>query len=136
MSTIFSKIIALEIPADIIYEDEVVIAFLDIKPVNKGHTLVIPKIPSTDGLECDEKTMAHVINVGQKIARVLKTALPCDGINFIMNNGAAAGQEVFHTHLHVVPRYENDNSFAHAKHVSYENDESKKLAVTLATRLI
>lgn len=119
MTTIFSKIIAREIPADIIYEDQWVLAFLDINPVHPGHTLVIPKTPSIHGLECNLEDMAHIVNIAQKIGQAQMKALACDGVNFIMNNGAAAGQEVFHTHLHVVPRFNDDHSFIKPTHVPY-----------------
>jgi histidine triad (HIT) family protein len=131
MTTIFSKIIAREVPADIVYEDDIVLAFLDINPVNKGHILVIPKTPTPDALSTDPATLAHILLVGQKIGQRLIQHLPCDGINIGFNNGAAAGQEVFHTHLHVIPRHVNDGSFSHAKHVTYENGEATRLAARL-----
>lgn len=133
MTTIFSKIIAREVPADIIYEDDIVLAFLDINPVNKGHLLVIPKTPSEDVLSMEPATLAHLVVVGQKIGQLLLKHLPCDGINLGFNNGAAAGQEVFHTHLHIIPRHVGDNSFSHARHVTYENGEASRLAARLAT---
>lgn len=134
MSTIFSKIIAREIPADIVYEDDVVLAFLDIAPVNKGHTLIVPKDPSTDGIETDQKTLAHIMTIAQKIAATQKRVLGCTGVNFIMNNGKDAGQEVFHTHLHVIPRYENDERFARPAHTEYETGESAEFAKKLSLR--
>ncbi len=69
MTTIFSKIIAREVPADIIYEDDTVLAFLDISPIQPGHTLVIPKVPSENGIECDPDTLGHVMKVAQLIAK-------------------------------------------------------------------
>lgn len=134
MSTIFSKIINREIPADIIYEDEVVLAFLDITPVNKGHALIIPKEPSVDGTEANPEILAHIIKVAQKIAQVQKSILGCTGVNFHMNNGKDAGQEIFHTHLHVIPRYENDARFTTPAHETYEEGESAALAEKLATQ--
>jgi len=111
MSTIFTKIINREIPADIIYEDDIVLAFLDIQPVNPGHTLIIPKVPSVDGTVTDPDTLAHIMKVGQTIAQALQKVTSCTGVNYIMNNGADAGQEVFHTHLHVIPRHKDDKAF-------------------------
>ena len=127
MSTIFSKIIAREIPAEIVYEDDEVLAFLDINPVNVGHTLVIPKEPSVDGIEASPESMAAVIKIGQKIARAQKEALGCTGVNFIMNNGEDASQEVFHTHLHVIPRYKDDGRFGPAKHDAYKDGEAAEV---------
>jgi len=118
METIFSKIIAREIPADIVYEDEVVLAFLDITPVNYGHTLVIPKEPCVNAFDAIPETLAHMMRVGQKIAQALKAAGLAEGVNLIMNNGAEAGQEVFHAHLHVVPRLTGDHSFQKPQHVN------------------
>ena len=107
--TIFSKIIAREIPAHIVYEDDVVLAFLDIRPVSPGHTLIIPKQPFTNVFNGDEATLAQMMIVAKKIALAQKEVLGVDGVNITMNNEPAAGQEVFHAHLHVIPRYTNDN---------------------------
>ena len=122
MTTIFSKIIDREVPAEIVFEDDQVIAILDINPVHPGHTLVIPKKFSINGLDCDPESFAYLMHVGQKIAQAQIASLPCDGVNFIMNNGAAAGQEVFHTHLHVVPRYTDDHSFSKPTHLPYDQN--------------
>lgn len=135
MTTIFSKIIAKEVPADIVYEDKYVLAFLDINPIQPGHTLVIPKTPSEDGLSCNPEDLARVMEVGQKIALALKEVVSCEGINFIMNNGEAAGQEVFHTHLHVVPRFSDDGAFEEPIRGEYEDGEAESLAVTLKDSL-
>lgn len=135
MTTIFSKIIAKEVPADIVYEDKYVLAFLDINPIQPGHTLVIPKAPSEDGLSCNPEDLARVMAVGQKIGLALKEVVSCEGINFIMNNGEAAGQEVFHTHLHVVPRFSDDGAFEEPIRGEYEDGEAESLAVTLKDSL-
>lgn len=135
MTTIFSKIIAKEVPADIVYEDDHVLAFLDINPIQPGHTLVIPKTPSEDGLSCSPEDLGRLMAVGQTIGLALKEIVSCDGINFIMNNGAAAGQEVFHTHLHVVPRFTDDGAFEEPIRGEYEDSEAKSLAVALADSL-
>lgn len=111
MTTIFEKIIAREIPADIIYEDESVMAFLDIKPVQVGHTLVVPKVPFADIFTGDPEVLGHMMEVATMLGRRIKERLGADGVNLIMNNGAAAGQEVFHAHLHVIPRYADDHAF-------------------------
>lgn len=112
MSTIFSKIIAREVPAHIIYEDDIVLAFLDIRPVNDGHTLVIPKVPAINIFDVPPDTIAHMTKVGQKIALAQKASGLADGVNLVMNNEVAAGQEVFHIHLHVIPRKNDDHSFS------------------------
>ena len=136
MSTIFTKIITREIPADIVYEDEKVLAFLDIQPINPGHTLVIPKEPSTDGTTTDPDTLAHIIQVGQKVANALKETTDCSGTNFIMNNGTDAGQEVFHTHLHVVPRHKDDKAFTDPKRGEYDSSQAQELVESMRARLV
>ena len=102
---IFCAIAAGEIPSFKVYEDELVVAYLDINPFTKGHTLVIPKTHSEGLLDTDDATLAAIIARVKKVAAHLKTALPCDGFNILQNNGEAAGQTVKHEHFHIVPRY-------------------------------
>jgi len=102
---VFCAIAAGEIPSFKVYEDELVLAYLDINPFTKGHTLVIPKAHSQGLLDTDEATLAAVIARVKKVAAHLKAALPCDGFNILQNNGEAAGQTVKHLHFHIVPRY-------------------------------
>lgn len=135
MSTIFQKIITREIPADIVYEDEYVLAFLDIKPANHGHTLVVPKVAFTDALSGDPETLARMMLVGQKIALALSHTLHCDGVNLIMNNGEAAGQEVFHAHLHVIPRFFEDNIFEPVHRKDYSEAEAARIVALLTDEL-
>ena len=106
---LFCKIVSGEIPCYKIYEDENFLAFLDINPVNPGHTLVIPKKHSRNVLEMDNnKTLGNLMLIVQKLSKQIKTALKSDGINIIMNNEPAAGQIIFHTHTHIIPRFLND----------------------------
>jgi histidine triad (HIT) family protein len=109
-NNIFAKILRGEIPATKVYEDEQVLAFLDIMPVNPGHTLVISKTEKAALVEdLNPEALAAVIKVGKKVGHALRTSgLPCEGVNFWLSDGAAAGQEVPHAHLHVVPRYQGD----------------------------
>lgn len=116
--TIFSKIINREVPANIVYEDDIVLAFLDITPINHGHTLIVPKVPFENLFDGDSATLGHMMQVGQKIALALRAAKLAEGVNLIMNNGKEAGQEVLHAHLHVVPRNTGDNSFTKPNHVT------------------
>jgi len=102
--TIFEKIIDGEIPSYKIYEDEYVYSFLDVFPITKGHTLVIPKKHSRNILDCDSETAANIGRVLPKIANAVKEAYNCDGINIFQNNEEYAGQSVFHLHFHIVPR--------------------------------
>ena len=109
MSTIFSKIIAKEIPAHFVYEDDLVVAFLDISQATKGHTLVVPKAEYRDIFSVPEELAAHTMKVAVKISAALKKAFDPAGINILSNNGEKSGQTVFHFHLHVIPRYEKED---------------------------
>jgi len=105
---LFKKIIAGEIPSEKVYEDDHVFAFLDITPVNPGHTLVVPKVWSENLLDADPEVLGHVIKAVQKVAKAVKEATGAAGINVYQNNGEAGGQKVFHLHFHVIPRHESD----------------------------
>ena len=105
---IFCKIIAREIPGHIVYEDEYVLAFLDISQTTEGHTLIIPKEHRVDIFEMEEVLMEQVHSVIPKLASALKATFGCSGINIVNNNGESAGQTVFHYHVHLIPRYGND----------------------------
>ena len=109
MASIFSKIVKGEIPSYKVAEDEYYYAFLDINPLQKGHTLVIPKSHSDNLLSVEPDTAAKALKVISKTANAIKEALGCDGINVVQNNGEAAGQTVMHLHFHIIPRYKNDS---------------------------
>jgi histidine triad (HIT) family protein len=105
-SCIFCRIAQKQVPASFVYEDEKVIAFLDIKPLNEGHTLVIPKSHYASIFEIPVDLIAHLHGVTKRIALAVKKATNADGISISQQNGKAAGQEIFHLHIHVIPRYE------------------------------
>lgn len=105
---IFCKIVAGEIPAEKIYENDEVLAFLDIKPNNHGHTLVIPKEHYRNLLTIPEETWLSMMKAAHFLAPVVKEAMNADGINLVMNNEPAAHQMVFHAHVHLIPRFEGD----------------------------
>ena len=102
---IFCAIAEGEIPSFKVYEDELVLAYLDINPFAKGHTLVIPKRHAAGLLDADDELLAALVVRVKKIAAHVKDALGCDGFNILQNNGEAAGQTVRHVHFHIVPRY-------------------------------
>lgn len=106
---IFCKIIKGELPSSKVYEDADVLAFLDIKPVNPGHTLVIPKKHFESIHDTPDELVAKTIIAAKKIAGAIQTKLGATGVNIGMNNGVAAGQIVFHAHIHVMPRYGKDS---------------------------
>ena len=105
---IFCKIVQGKIPSSKLYENEHILSFLDIGPVNKGHALVIPKKHFVDLTEIPEKELKELIKAVQKIAIAIKKATNADGFNINMSNKPAAGQVVMHAHLHVIPRYKDD----------------------------
>lgn len=106
--TLFQKIADREIPGNFVYEDDRVFAILDISPVNIGHTLVIPKKPWQNIYEIPEEDFGYLMNITREIAKKIKIGLNADGVNIIMNNDSAAGQVIFHTHIHIIPRYVGD----------------------------
>jgi histidine triad (HIT) family protein len=101
---IFCRVSAGELPSYRIYEDEWVIALLDIHPVNRGHTLVIPKQHFENVFDIPEDLMIHIYRIAKKVAEAQKRALNPDGIGIAQNNGAAAGQVIFHFHTHIIPK--------------------------------
>ena len=107
--TIFEKIIDREIPANIVYEDDHVIAFMDAFPIVKGHTLVVPKKVIENIYDLDEDTGAKVMKTITKVANAVKDAFEPAGLNVVQNNGAYASQSVFHLHFHIIPRYKEEH---------------------------
>lgn len=120
---IFCKICAGEIPCAKVYEDEHVLAFLDIAPVTKGHCLVIPKNHYTNILEINTAETPHVFNAIQKIAPAVMKSVGAKGFNIVQNNFEAAGQTVFHVHFHIVPRVLDDKVIVW-HHGQYESTEA------------
>jgi histidine triad (HIT) family protein len=105
---IFCKIVAREAPAFIVEEDEHTLAFMDISPATRGHMLVIPKAHSTDLLEVGAHDLAACAETAKRMTARVKERLGADGVNVLNSCGRAAWQTVFHFHLHVIPRYEDD----------------------------
>lgn len=106
---IFCKIIEGEIPSKTLYEDDDFKVIFDISPASRGHVIILPKYHAANIFELPEKVTADAFIMAKKIATVLKSVLNCDGVNILQNNGEAAGQTVFHLHIHVIPRYKDDN---------------------------
>lgn len=106
---IFCDIVSGKAPASRVFSDGLVTAFMDVRPVNPGHLLVVPDRHSTGLRELDPATAGRMFQVGQLMAGALyRSGLPCEGVNLFLADGEAAGQEVFHVHLHVFPRYKAD----------------------------
>lgn len=102
--TIFTKIIRGEIPCHKVYEDDRVLAFLDVGPLSKGHTLVIPKEPAATLDALSDESAAALGRVLPRLCRAVMAAVGCDDYNVLQNNGAAAHQAVFHVHFHIIPK--------------------------------
>lgn len=106
---IFCKILLGELPSSIVYQDDKCTALMDIQPVNPGHMLVIPNHHAAYLADLDAKVGGHIFQVGQRLAAALRTSgLRCEGVNFFLADGEAAMQDVFHVHLHVFPRFDDD----------------------------
>lgn len=106
---VFCGILAGKLPSSVVFRDDVCCAFLDIRPVNPGHVLVVPLAHAACLAELNAEVGAHVFKVGQRVAAALReSGLRCEGVNLFLADGAVAGQEVFHVHLHVIPRYAGD----------------------------
>ena len=105
-SCIFCKIVRKQAPSSVVYEDESVLAFLDIRPLNTGHILVIPKAHYVDIFGIPEEQLIQVHKFAKEVSLAVKKATEADGISIIQQNGKAAGQDIFHFHVHVVPRFE------------------------------
>ena len=132
---IFCKIIAGEIPSAKVYEDELVYAFLDISPINKGHVLVIPKEHHESVAAVDEAAVGRMMKVGSRIGIALKRELDADAYNLHLADGTAAGQVVMHAHLHIVPRWIEDGFHWNWRQLSYADGEMAEIAAKIAGRI-
>lgn len=105
---LFCKIANGVIPTNALYEDEVVKVIFDLGPASKGHVLILPKQHFDNIYSLNDETAAHIFKVAVKVANAINETLKPAGINVVQNNGEAAGQTVFHFHMHIIPRYEGD----------------------------
>ena len=109
MSCVFCRILSGELPGTFVFRDDRCAAFMDIKPVNPGHLLVVPLNHASHLADLDAAAAAHLMEVGHRLAGALRgSGLRCEGVNFFLADGKAAGQEVLHVHLHVLPRFQGD----------------------------
>lgn len=127
MDCIFCKIVKGEIPSYKVYEDELILAFLDLNPVSIGHTLIIPKKHFENIKDIEDKVLFEINLRARELSKVLEEKLSCEGISLCQNNGL--GQEIKHYHLHLIPRYQNDNL------KFYVNDEAKSVLEETFSRL-
>ncbi|BCB02934.1 HIT family protein [Bacillus sp. KH172YL63] len=135
---IFCKIIDGDIPAMKVYEDEHVLAFLDISQVTKGHTLLIPKVHKENVYELTPDISSHLFSVAPKIANSIKAEFNPVGMNLLSNAGEEAGQSVFHFHMHFIPRYGNGDGFGavwKTHNDDYTQEELKEIADSIKGHL-
>lgn len=125
---IFCKIAAGEIPSTTLYEDDKFRAFFDVSPASKGHALLVPKDHYDNLFELDEEVAGELFKKASKIARALKEATGCEGMNLVQNNGTVAGQTVYHFHLHFIPRNEGDGVDLHWKQQEADMEYLAELA--------
>ena len=128
---IFCKIANGEIPSTTLYEDEDFRVILDLGPATRGHALLLPKEHYANLFELDDALAAKALVVAKKVAAKMKAALGADGFNLVQNNGESAGQTVFHFHMHLIPRYENDKAG-----ISWKPGETTPEEMTEIKRLV
>ncbi len=132
---IFCKIAAGDIPSATVYEDEDFRAVMDIAPAAKGHVILLPKDHAADIYELPDEIAAKALPVAKKIAKAVKEATGCEGVNILQNNGMAAGQTVFHVHFHIIPRRKGDGVSVTWKQGEYADGEAAKFAEDIASKI-
>lgn len=135
MASIFSRIVAGEISAAKLYEDDLTLAFLDMHPASRGHCLVICKQELPDLFSLSPELLAAVARSTQLVGRALMAALRPDGLNVVQNNGAAAGQTVFHYHVHLIPRWQGDQTLPGWRPGHTTPDELRDMAALISAQL-
>ncbi len=125
---IFCDIIDHKIPSSVVYEDDQVLAILDISQVTRGHTIVMPKVHTPNVLEADEETVKTVFSAAARVAKLLKEKTGASGVNLLNNCGESAGQTVDHLHVHVIPRYGASDAIQIAFNPSEPQDLTEVLA--------
>ena len=132
---IFCRIVNGQIPSLKVFENEDVVAILDISPLNYGHTLVLPKNHFEFFDECPEDTLAEIVAVSAKVAKAVKNAVDADGYNIVCNNGKAVGQLISHVHFHIIPRYAGDGIFAPWPAKKYEAGQADVILEKIKAKL-
>ena len=132
---IFCKLANGDIPTATVYEDEYLRAIMDAAPANKGHIIILPKSHAADIYALDDEYVSRAFVLAKKLAVALKKLTGCDGVNILQNNGGAAGQTVFHFHVHVIPRFKDDDCTIVWKPTSYEDGEASEVAKKIAELL-
>lgn len=131
---LFCQIVSGKIPSEKVYEDAQTYAFLDIHPVNPGHTLVIPKMHAENIYDIPQTHFCDLMETVRRLAPLVKETLNADGINIAMNNDSAAGQLVFHAHIHIIPRFDKDG-YQHWRGTPYAEGEMTTIGNALRKSL-
>lgn len=131
---IFCKVIRGELPSAKVYEDEQVVAFLDIHPVRPGHTLVVPKTHCENLIDCNPEALFAMMKITQKVAGAVVKATGAEGFNLGVNNGRVAGQVIFHLHMHIIPRNAGDG-LALWGQTEYEEGQLQAVAQKIREKL-
>jgi len=131
---LFCKIIKGEVSSAKVYEDENSFAFLDIMPNNPGHTLIVPKKHFNDIFDTPNEELCKITETVKKVSEAINAAIEPDGINIAMNNKAAAGQVIFHAHIHIIPRYKDDG-YKPWPGKKYKDGEEKEVAEKIKSQL-
>jgi histidine triad (HIT) family protein len=132
---VFCKMVAGQIPVTKIYEDEVVLSFLDIGPISDGHTLVIPKQHFDRLHDCPAELLGRIGSCLGKVAKAVSAAMDSDGYNVLCNNGRAAGQLVEHLHFHIIPRNTGDGVFDRWPSYKYKGGKIEEIAAKIREKL-
>jgi histidine triad (HIT) family protein len=135
MSCIFCDIIERKIPAEILYENDCALSILDINPIHYGHALVIPKRHHRDFLEVEADELSGIMQAVHTVSCAIVKAFKLQGFNFFANNGAIAGQSVFHFHIHITPRYAGDNIRFVLRLKRYEPNAMEETAKTIRSAI-
>ena len=133
---IFCRIVAKEIPAEVLFENEHAITILDVNPIHFGHALIIPKAHCRDFLDLDPSSYHSILEAARTVSEALVKGLRLEGFNLFSNNGRSAGQSVFHFHMHVTPRYPDDNIRFVLELKKYNNGEMKEYADLIKKHIV
>ncbi len=134
-SCVFCRIVQKKAPASRVYEDKKIMAFLDIRPLNEGHTLVIPKAHYENIFEIPQELNAYLHGVTKRIALAVKKATRADGVSIIQQNGKAANQDIPHLHIHIIPRYEGQKMPSFNDTLEADKDELSQTATKILEHL-
>lgn len=132
VNCIFCKIAAGEIPSKTIYEDESFRVILDLGPATRGHALILPREHYKNIYELPEETAGEAMKLAKKMAAHMTDRLSCDGFNILQNNGETAGQSVFHFHMHLIPRYQNDGQVISGRPGNASQEELEEIRKIIA----